>query len=121
MDSIPSYPITRDDSVLSQPTDEIIGLIKEASKKPLEILSHFKVFSHLIEKSTNSILKKLFPEKSSITHLDKDEISSKLAELWKAKRDTERLEIDEINCGLFQVRTRAAKEILVTRAVEIVN
>ena len=33
----------------------------------------------------------------------------------------ERLETDEVNCGLFQVRTKSAKEVLVARAVEIVN
>ena len=31
------------------------------------------------------------------------------------------MEIDEVNCGLFQVRTRIAKEVLVARAVEIVT
>ena len=31
------------------------------------------------------------------------------------------MEIDEVKCGLFQVHTRAAKEILVTRAIEIIN
>ena len=66
-------------------------------------------------------MKKLFPEKTSITYLDKEEIENKLTEIWKAKCTIERMEIDEVNCGLFQVRTRAAKEILVARAIEIVN
>ena len=43
MESVASYPITRDDNVLSDPSDEVIGFIKEASKRPLEILSYFKV------------------------------------------------------------------------------
>jgi hypothetical protein len=72
LDSVASYPITRDDAVLNDPTEEIIALVKEASKKPLEILSYFKAFSYLIEKSTSSILKRLFPEKASITYLDKE-------------------------------------------------
>ena len=74
MDPVASYPLTKDDPVLSEPSDEVIGYVKEASRRPLEILSYFKAFSHLIEKSTSSILKKLFPEKSSISYLDKDEI-----------------------------------------------
>lgn len=121
LDSVPSYPLTRDDPVLSEPSDEIIGMVKEASKRPLEILSYFKAFSHLIEKSTSSILKKLFEGKTAINYLDKEDIESKLQELWKAKCTIERMEIDEVNCGLFQVRTRAAKEILVNRALEIIN
>lgn len=35
LDSVPSYPITRDDSVLSEPTDEIIANVRESSLKPL--------------------------------------------------------------------------------------
>lgn len=85
LESVSSYPITRDDEVLSDPTEEIIALVKGASKKPLEILSYFKAFSYLIEKSTSSILKRLFPDKSSITYLDKEEIEAKLTEIWKAK------------------------------------
>ena len=91
MESVASYPITRDDNVLSDPSDEVIGFIKEASKRPLEILSYFKAFSHLIEKSTSSIVKKLFPDKTTITYLDKEEIEGKLAEIWKAKCTIERI------------------------------
>lgn len=72
MDSVPSYPITRDDPVLSEPADEVISVIKEASRKPLQILSYFKAFGYLIEKSTSSIMKKLFPDKASITYLDRE-------------------------------------------------
>lgn len=35
LDSVPSYPITRDDPVLSEPSDEVIGVVKESSRKPL--------------------------------------------------------------------------------------
>ena len=66
-------------------------------------------------------MKKLFPEKSTITYLDKDEIEGKLSELYNAKKNLEKIAIDEVNCGLFQVRTRAAKETLINRAVEIMN
>lgn len=61
LESIPSYPLTRDDPVLAKPIGAVDELIKIAAKKPLEILEHFKFFSYLIEKSTGSILKKLFP------------------------------------------------------------
>ncbi len=64
----------------------VSDLIKTAAKKPLEILEYFKAFSHLIEKSTSSILKKLFPDKTSITYLDKEEIESKLTEIYNAKK-----------------------------------
>lgn len=110
LESVPSYPITKEDPVLSQPIATVNELIKIAAKKPLEILEYFKSFSHLIEKSTNSIIKKLFPEKcTTITYLDKEEIESKLAEIYNAKKTIEKISIDEVNCGLFQVRTRVAK------------
>lgn len=48
-------------------------------------------------------------------HLDKDEIKNKLEEYSKAKYSIERLATDEVNCGLFQVRTKAAKDILVNQ------
>lgn len=77
----------------------------------------------MIEKSTTSVLKELFPSKgvASITFLDKDEIEGKLNEIYHAKKTIEKLSIDEVNCGLFQVRTKMAKETLVSRAVEILN
>ena len=53
--------------------------------------------------------------------IEKEEIENKLAELWKAKKTIERLANDEVNCGLFLVRTRQAKEILVNRASEIIT
>jgi hypothetical protein len=85
-------------------------------------LEYYKSFSYLIEKSTNSIIKKLFPEKfTTITYLDKEEIESKLAEIYNAKKTIEKISIDEVNCGLFQVRTKAAKEILINRSIEIMN
>lgn len=71
MDSVASYPITRDDKVLCEPSDEVVAVVKEAAAQPLTILSYFKAFSHLIEKSTSSIMKKLFPDKASITYLDR--------------------------------------------------
>lgn len=72
LESVPSYPLTKEDTVLSEPIYVVSELIKIAAKKPLEILEHFKYFSYLIEKSTHSILKKLFPEKATITYLDKE-------------------------------------------------
>jgi hypothetical protein len=71
LESVPSYSLTKEDPVLSEPISIVNELIKLASKKPLEILEHFKFFSYLIDKSTHSILKKLFPEKTTITYLDK--------------------------------------------------
>lgn len=62
-------------------------------------------------------MRKLFPDKNtSISYYDKEEIQEKLAELWKAKTHVERISIDDVNCGLFQVKTKAAKELLVNRA-----
>lgn len=121
LESVPSYSLTKEDPVLAEPITRVNELIKIASKQPLEILDHFKYFSYLIEKSTHSILKKLFPDKSTITYLDKDEIEGKLLELYNAKKTLEKIAIDEVNCGLFQVRTRGAKQILVNRAVDIMN
>lgn len=73
LESVPSYPLTKDSAILSEPTSRVVELIKEAAREPLQILDYFKGFSHLIEKSTSSMLKKLFPEKQhSITYLDKD-------------------------------------------------
>lgn len=53
--------------------------------------------------------------------MDKEEIESKLSELYQAKKTIERISIDEVDCGLFQVRTRSAKEILINRAIEVIN
>lgn len=78
----------------------------------------------MIEKTTSHVLKELFPSTKgsiSITFLDKDEIEGKLAEIYNAKKTIEKLSIDEVNCGLFQVRTKAAKETLVSKAVEVLN
>jgi hypothetical protein len=82
-------------------------------------LNQFKYYSYLIEKPTNHVIKELFPSKGaiSITFLDKDDIEGKLAEIYGAKKTIEKLSIDEVNCGLFQVRTKAAKETLVARAI----
>jgi len=72
LESQASYPLTKEIDVLSQPTTQVTNLIKEAAKEPLQILDYFRGFSHLIEKSTNSMLKKLFPDKQhSITYLDR--------------------------------------------------
>ncbi len=84
-------------------------------------MKYFRNFSYLVEKSTSSIIKKLFPDKTAITYYDKEEIEKKLAEIWQAKKSIETLDIDEVNCGLFQVRTKFAKETLVNRAIEILN
>jgi len=35
LESVPSYPITKEDPVLAVPSNFIINFIKEASKKPL--------------------------------------------------------------------------------------
>ncbi len=123
LESVPSYPLTKDDPVLMEPSSYIVEFIKEASIKPLEILNQFKYYSYLIEKPTNHVIKELFPSKGavSITFLDKDDIEGKLAEIYGAKKTIEKLSIDEVNCGLFQVRTKSAKETLVTRAIEILN
>lgn len=94
LESAPSYPLTREDPVLAQPIHAVNELIKIASKKPIEILEHFKYFSYLIEKSTSSILKKLFPEKATITYLDKEEIEGKLTEIYGAKKTIEKISID---------------------------
>jgi hypothetical protein len=53
--------------------------------------------------------------------LEKEEIEGKLSEIYNAKKTLEKISIDEVNCGLFQVRTRGAKEILINRSVEIMN
>lgn len=52
-----------------------------------------------------------------ISYYDKEEIQEKLEKLWKDKTQVERIATDEVNCGLFQVRTRVAKETLVSRSV----
>lgn len=75
METIASYPISKDDPVLSHPSDEIIAIVKEAARKPLEILDYFREFSSLIDKSPSYIIKKLFAEKApSISYYDKEEI-----------------------------------------------
>lgn len=64
----------------------------------------------------------MFADKApSISYYDKEEIQEKLADIWKAKTQVERIAIDEVNCGLFQVRTKVAKETLVARAIETIN
>lgn len=144
LESTPAFYVKKEDPLLTSPEAEGLKIITESFKKPQEILDWFKGYSPIIEKSTSSVIKKLFTIGSSdkenreketkehkekdkekvsihVMNLDKDEIKNKLEEYSQAKYNIERLATDEVNCGLFQVRTRAAKDILVNQINEVMQ
>lgn len=104
----------------------------------------FSQFSFLYEKSSDRVVQHLFPDKKItnitiidpmegahkkdtkameasrilIMDLEKSEILTKLEEFRNARQTIQRLCIDEKDCRLFRIRTKQAKEDLITKADE---
>lgn len=92
--------------------------------RPLQVLEEFRRYTFLLEKSVSQVLKQLFgesKEKMNILMLEQEEIHTKLQEFYQAKFDIERLCLDERNEQFFQIRTRVAKENLISRANEFIQ
>lgn len=121
MEAVPSFAVPQEDPILQNPSNEVIAIIKKEWEKPQQILEDFKAFSYVMERQPSEIIEKFFPTDNkgnkinhNVMYLEREEISSKLKEYASARSVIQKLANDEVNCGLFQVRTHAAKELLVT-------
>ena len=116
MEAVPSFPVAQDDSILQNPSNEVVAIIKKSWERPQQILEEFKGFSYIMERQASEIVEKFFPTDNkgnkishNVMYLEREEIVAKMKEYANARTVIQKLANDEVNCGLFQVRTHAAK------------
>jgi hypothetical protein len=69
----------------------------------------FKEFSFLIERSVNSVIRKIFRDGQGVSGIDRPELEARMQEFSSASLKIETLANDELMLGIFCVKTKAAK------------
>ena len=110
-----SYPITMKEDFIIAAQGKIKEYLDIAYQEPNEILTKFKRYQFLYERSKKDVLKGLF-EKQRPTA---ENLRHELTQIAEAMRDAGNLCINEKNTPLFQVRTQVIKENINNRAEEI--
>ncbi|KAM3134228.1 hypothetical protein pb186bvf_013648 [Paramecium bursaria] len=122
---VKAYEITQDNYWIQWAIKQVYHYVTIGFEKPNELLQKFRKYSFLLEKSSTSLMKQLFGDSTSttiaITNLDQDIIQQKLQDFIDAKYQIQRLCLDEKNEQFFQIRTRIAKENLISKANEVIS